>query len=277
MATPFPDLRFAAPADVASPTSRISRRSATSWTSPTCLTSPTSPPSPFSSTSPTSSAFERPPTPPTVSGDPAEPRSLVPFACQLAFRIARPVESADRRATRHLFWSCFLASVVLTFGLAAPFPSLSVGRLIAAACVIIPVATLPVWFATRMRQSRAATLRALRQAGAEPQIAWFISSLRIALVAVLAGLLGISVTAMLHPSLDHSLADGSPLRAMLAGTVLDWARALLATPLALLAVTLTAVSSRWSTPDPRHRAAHASRRLTHPDPCAPQASPTPAP
>jgi cation transport ATPase len=165
---------------------------------------------------------------------------------RLATRIAWPASGAARRDALRIFWSTAVAALPCALWLAAPDKSVGGGAFFALACAAAPGTVATVLAASRAREQRTTTSKALWQAGAEQKAARRVAAVRTAVCASLGALLGAVAIPLATPLLKGVLPQQSPLRAMLAASQADWLGAIIATVVLATAGALVIGAPFWS-------------------------------
>jgi hypothetical protein len=177
------------------------------------------------------------------------PRETPWFRARLALRVAVPPDPAARAAAVRLAWAAAVAAPPLMVAMIAPAATLTPGSVFALCCSALPGGAATAWSASRLREAREVTARALRQAGAEQRTAWLLAAGRLALFAGLGAAAGAVWIAMVHVPLARVLPRRSPLHAMFDGRTSSWISAAVLTVVFAVAGALLAGSPRWAQVD----------------------------
>jgi hypothetical protein len=148
---------------------------------------------------------------------------------RLTSRIAWPATGSARRDALQVVWSTAVAALPCALWLAAPDRSVGAGTFFALVCAAAPGTVATVLAASRAREQRATTSRALWQAGAEQKAARRVAAVRTTVCASIGAFLGAVAIPLATPLLKEVLPHHSPLRAMLAASPADWFGAIVAT------------------------------------------------
>jgi hypothetical protein len=169
------------------------------------------------------------------------------FRLRLAFRLAAPLDRSARGAALKVAGSAALAAPPLVIALIAPAAKLNPGAVFGLCCAGLPGLVITAWTAAGLRETRRLAVRALRQAGAEQQMAWLIAAARLTLFAGLGALAGCLFLTLSHAPLGAVLPKHSPLRGMFVADAPTWLISIALTAMLMIGEALLASSPVWMT------------------------------
>ncbi|MBS2962840.1 hypothetical protein KGA66_07290 [Actinocrinis puniceicyclus] len=165
------------------------------------------------------------------------------FHTRLALRLAAPADRAAWAAACRLTWSAALLAPPVTVLLVAPAERLTTGTLARLLCAALPGCGAVVWAAATLGDTRRATARGLRQAGAEAHTARLIASVRPCLFTAGGALGGATLVALLHSPAGKLAPRRSPLHGMFGADAVTWLLVVALTAALCVAVALAADST----------------------------------